>query len=32
MAQPTHQTDQLQDGASIVVLEWLTGDNEQMRL
>jgi serine phosphatase RsbU (regulator of sigma subunit) len=28
----THQADQLQDDASIVVLEWFTGDNEQLRL
>jgi serine phosphatase RsbU (regulator of sigma subunit) len=26
----THQADQLQDDASIVVLEWLTGDEQEM--
>jgi serine phosphatase RsbU (regulator of sigma subunit) len=28
----THQADQLQDDASIVVLEWLTGDERQLQL
>jgi hypothetical protein len=28
----THQADQLQDDASIVVLEWLAGDPEQLQL
>ncbi|WP_233498860.1 PP2C family protein-serine/threonine phosphatase [Blastococcus sp. TF02A-26] len=28
----THQADQLQDDASIVVLEWLTGDEAQLQL
>jgi serine phosphatase RsbU (regulator of sigma subunit) len=28
----THQADQLQDDASIVVLEWLTGDERRLRL
>jgi serine phosphatase RsbU (regulator of sigma subunit) len=28
----THQVDQLQDDASIVVLEWLTGDERQLQL
>jgi serine phosphatase RsbU (regulator of sigma subunit) len=28
----THQADQLQDDASIVVLEWLTGDGRQLQL
>ena len=28
----THQADQLQDDASIVVLEWVTGTERQLRL
>jgi serine phosphatase RsbU (regulator of sigma subunit) len=28
----THQADQLQDDASIVVLEWRTGDEKQLPL
>ena len=28
----THQADQLQDDASIIVLEWLTGDEQQLQL
>ncbi|SDY58850.1 Serine phosphatase RsbU, regulator of sigma subunit [Modestobacter sp. DSM 44400] len=28
----THQADQLQDDASIVVLEWLTGEEQQLQL
>jgi hypothetical protein len=28
----THQADQLQDDASIVVLEWLTGDEQRLPL
>ncbi len=28
----THQADQLQDDASIVVLEWRTGDEAQLPL
>jgi hypothetical protein len=27
-----HQADQLQDDASIVVLEWRTGDEQQLQL
>jgi hypothetical protein len=28
----THQADQLLDDASIVVLEWLTGDEQRLSL
>jgi hypothetical protein len=27
-----HQSDRLQDDANVVMLEWLTGDPEQMQL